>query len=249
MTASEDKITRVTEFRQKLLEWNKNHDQTSRAWLNQNKSAVRQIVLEVGCLRTITISPPPMVGGLIMQNVDMFDMLFESPYRMNLAPRIYDMLDAAIGVLREPVTAVDHSDTPVIESEVRTGYAFVAMPMDRDDPALVDVLEGIKTAGKECGVTAERIDDDERSERISDRILQSIERAEFVIVDLTNGKPNVFFEAGYAHGRGKLPIYIAREGTQLHFDVKDYPVITFRNIKELRERLVKRLMAIAERRH
>jgi len=78
--------------------------------------------------------------------------------------------------------------------------------------------------------------------------LESIRKAEFVIVDLTEERPNVFFEAGYAHGIGKLPIYIARDGTDIHFDVKDYPVIMFRNMKELREGLVRRLRAIAEKR-
>jgi hypothetical protein len=58
----------------------------------------------------------------------------------------------------------------------------------------------------------------------------------------------VFYEAGYAQGLDKIPIYIARAGTQLHFDIKDYPVIIFRNMKELRERIVKRLQALITRR-
>ncbi len=41
----------------------------------------------------------------------------------------------------------------------------------------------------------------------------------------------------------------ARQGTNIHFDVKDYPVIMFRNMKELRERIAKRLRAIAEKQH
>jgi len=53
--------------------------------------------------------------------------------------------------------------------------------MDRDNHALVDVLEAIKAGAKECGITAERIDDDERSERITDRMLESIRKAEFVM--------------------------------------------------------------------
>ena len=93
----------------------------------------------------------------------------------------------------------------------------------------------------------ERIDDDERNERVTDRILEAIRKAEFVIVDLTNERPNVFFEAGYAHGLGKIPIYVAREGTHLHFDIQDYPVIIFRNMKELREGIAKRLMALITR--
>jgi hypothetical protein len=34
-------------------------------------------------------------------------------------------------------------------------------------------------------------------------------------------------------------------GRHLHFDVKDYPVIMFRNMKELREGIAKRLQRIA----
>lgn len=49
-------------------------------------------------------------------------------------------------------------------------YAFVAMPMDKENHQLVDVLEAIKAGAKECGVTAERIDEDERNERITDRM-------------------------------------------------------------------------------
>lgn len=57
--------------------------------------------------------------------------------------------------------------------------------------------------------------------------MESIQKAEYVIVDLTESRPNVFYEAGYAQGIGKIPIYIAKKGTELEFDLKDYPVIFF----------------------
>ena len=119
--------------------------------------------------------------------------------------------------------------------------------MDHDTHELVDVLEAIKSGAKECSITAERIDDDERNERITDRILEAIRKAQFVIVDLTNERPNVYFEAGYAHALGKVPIYVARAGTHRHFDIQDYPIIMFRNMKELREGIAKRLMALITR--
>jgi nucleoside 2-deoxyribosyltransferase len=97
------------------------------------------------------------------------------------------------------------------------------------------VLDAIKVAATTCGISAERVDEAESNNRITDRILESIAKAEFVIVDLTNERPNVLFEAGFAHGIGKIPIYVAREGTTIHFDVKDYPVIQFRNMKELKD--------------
>ena len=92
------------------------------------------------------------------------------------------------------------------------------------------------------------MDEVESNERITDRILESINKAEFVIVDLTHSKPNVFFEAGYAHGIDKTPIYIAREGTKLEFDLKDYPVIFFKNMKQLKDKLKNRLHSLAENR-
>ena len=127
----------------------------------------------------------------------------------------------------------------------KISFAFIAMPMDKDDHQLVDVLETIKSAAQKCGVVAERVDDTKSNERITDRILKSIDRAEYVIADLTKERPNVFFEAGYAEGRGKTPIYIAKQGTPTHFDTKDYPIIFFHNMKELREGLQKRLYALS----
>lgn len=135
-----------------------------------------------------------------------------------------------------------------MSATVQQGYAFVAMPIDKDDHQLVDVLDAIKEAATKCSVTAERVDEVETNERITDRILDSITKAEFVIVDLTKERPNVFFEAGYAHGLGKVPIYIARRGTQIHFDIKDYPIIMFHNMKELKEGISKRLTALTSRR-
>jgi nucleoside 2-deoxyribosyltransferase len=118
------------------------------------------------------------------------------------------------------------------------------MPIDKDDHQLVDVLDTIKSAAVECGVHAERVDDVESNDRITDRILESIAKAEFVIVDLTKERPNVFFEAGFAHALGKIPIYLARHGTTIHFDIKDHPTIQLRNMKELREGVSKRLAAL-----
>ncbi len=47
---------------------------------------------------------------------------------------------------------------------------------------------------------------------------------------------------------GKIPIYIARQGTKLEFDLNDYPVIFFRGMEELKDTLEKRLRGLAEAR-
>jgi hypothetical protein len=131
------------------------------------------------------------------------------------------------------------------DANLKSPFAFVAMPMNPDDDALVDVLETIKVAAQRCGIRAERVDDQQSNDRISDRMLKSIAQADYVVADLTHARPNVYFEAGFAHGQGKTPIYVARQGTSLEFDLKDYPALFFRNLKELRDSLETRLKALA----
>ena len=119
------------------------------------------------------------------------------------------------------------------------------MPMNTDnDPYLDDVHDAIKEVANQLGLIAERVDEPATNAPITDRILESIQRAEYVIADLTHSRPNVYYEAGFAHALSKTPIYIARANTAVEFDLKDYPVIFFRNIRELKAGLTKRLKGL-----
>lgn len=243
----EEKIYKLEDFKRKLTQWQKTYDSGLRSDINQNKVWVRREVIEANCFHTLTISPPPAVGGLIMRNVDPFDMMFNPPYMMNLVSHVVDMIDQTIGVLKAgPVEEPKDQPKVQVDIDVKEGYAFIAMPINPKDPQLEDVLDAIKEAATRCGIHAERVDEPQSNERITDRILESIKKAEYMIVDLTDSKPNVFYEAGYAQGLGKTPIYIAQQGTKLEFDLKDYPVIFFKNMKELKDSLEKRLRGLAD---
>jgi hypothetical protein len=240
------KIKRLQQFKELLQEWRKAPTNDVRSRINEEKHSVRREVLEAGCLRHMVIGPPPAVGGLVMNGVDPFDMIFNPPWGRSLIPVIEDMVDETIGALRGGAPAAEV--IPQVNESITANYAFVAMPIDPDDAANEDVLDAIKEAGQRCGIQAERVDDVESNDRITDRILESLRRAEFVIADVTNARPNVYYEAGYAHALGKTPIYVARAGTKLEFDLKDFPVIFFKNLKQLKDDLEKRLRALAEMR-
>jgi hypothetical protein len=126
-------------------------------------------------------------------------------------------------------------------------HAFIAMPINKEDAALEDILDAIKEALGRCGVQAERVDEPHSNDRITDRILESIQRAEYVIADLTGARPNVFYEAGYAQSLGKAPIYIAKKGTPLEFDQKEFPVISFESMRGLKDSLEKRIRGLCGR--
>ena len=242
----EEKIDRLAEFQRNLEEWGDSRSIEARKSLNQNARAVKRDLIETGCFRTYTIAPPPAVGGLIMRNVDPIDMMFDAPYLMSFNTKISDMIDQAVVVIKEGPAEEQSDELPVIETDpIQSGYVFIAMPMDPARSELDDVHDAIKQVASDCGLQAERTDDVQQNERITDLILESIRKAQFIVADLTDAKPNVFFEAGYAHGRGKTPIYVARNGTKLEFDLKDYPVIFYSSMRELREGLEKRFRALA----
>jgi hypothetical protein len=143
------------------------------------------------------------------------------------------------------MTAKLDASAPVFASKrAASNRLFIVMPMFEEDPGLPDVLDTIKDTAQRLGINAVRIDEFDSSGRITDNLVEGLKTAAFVVVDLTHSRPNVYWEAGYTHGLGKTPIYIARKGTNLAFDIKDYPVIYFSTYRELRELLGKRLKAM-----
>jgi len=202
---TEEKIAQLEEFKSLVNKFFESYDPEVRSEINRKKTWVRREVLEAGCFKTFTVSPPPAVGGLIMRNVDPFEVIFNPPYNMSVSSIVFDIIDETIGVIMAGGREVATTEASIAaEPDYEEGYAFVAMAINSEDPELEDVLDSIKEAADKCGIHAERVDEVQSNSRITDRILESIDKAQFVIVDLTHSKPNVFYEAGYAQGLTQL---------------------------------------------
>jgi hypothetical protein len=220
--------------------------QNLRREINEGKGRAHQCLSNAGVACIYEQWPAPMFGGPVL-SFKLFDLVTQNATEKNIELHVFtDKIDEAIGVLRhalaQPLTG------PEKINEVAQGFVFIAMPMAANDPQLEDVHDAIRDASTAIGLRAERVDEPESNERITDRILESLRLAEFVVADLTHGKPNVYYEAGYAHALGKLPVYIARTETHVEFDLKDYPVIFFRNNRELKLALEKRLRGLVAKR-
>jgi hypothetical protein len=118
------------------------------------------------------------------------------------------------------------------------------MPIAADKPELQDILSAVKRSAKKHGIDCLRADEIEHTGKITDLILTQINSSRYLLCDITTDRPNVYYELGYAHGRGKQVVLIAREGTVAHFDIRDYNIIFYKSITELEERLSKRIEAI-----
>ena len=114
---------------------------------------------------------------------------------------------------------------------------FVIMPFL---PDMEPIYEGIASAANEVGLRAMRVKDLEGDYRITDKIIEMIQSARFLVADLSHERPNVYFELGYARGLGKLVVTIARKGSTIHFDVKDWKYLEYVDSRTLERDLKKR---------
>jgi nucleoside 2-deoxyribosyltransferase len=73
---------------------------------------------------------------------------------------------------------------------------------------------------------------------ISQQIMNEIDQADIVISDFTLNARNVYFELGYARGKGCRIIQTARKGTILEFDIRNWRTLFYRNATELEERFI-----------
>ena len=118
---------------------------------------------------------------------------------------------------------------------------FVAMSFrDEEEPALVDYFKAMEraTASTNLPIVLTRIDLEEGDYEISQKIMEKIDECEVVIADFTLSPRNVYFELGYARGRGCRVIQTARTGTILEFDARNWRTHFYRNSTELEEKLV-----------
>jgi TIR domain len=128
--------------------------------------------------------------------------------------------------------------------ELAENFVFVIMSYSED---MEPIFEGIKVAAEASGFIARRVKDIVGDYQITSTITESIQRACIVVVDLTHERPNVYFELGYARGLGKTVITTARDGTNIHFDVKDW-TCTFYSDSRILERDLKKRFAIERNR-
>lgn len=107
-------------------------------------------------------------------------------------------------------------------------------------PDLEPVFDGIAAAAESTGLIAKRVKDVQGDYRITDKIILMIKSARLIVADLTLERPNVYFELGYARGLGKTVVTIAKQGTNVHFDVKDWVYIEYVDSRTLEKNLKKR---------
>ena len=143
------------------------------------------------------------------------------------------------------VTGPDNQIIVIEAKPWRNEPGFAAMPFDRayEDAYFV----AMAYAAKKNGATCIRTDNKEFTGDIVEEMKVSIRESVAVIVDLSESRPNVLYEAGYAEGVGKPTIHICSTPLEkLPFDVRNWNLIQYTKGQtyQLREPLARRLRSV-----
>lgn len=91
---------------------------------------------------------------------------------------------------------------------------------------LKDAYNTFRRVCEANGFTAFKVDAHlDAKQRIVPAIMNSIRCSAFIIADVSEPRPNVYYELGYAQALGKDVITTAQQGTELPFDIYDVPVL------------------------
>ncbi|MEJ2538513.1 MAG: hypothetical protein P8188_00800 [Gemmatimonadota bacterium] len=115
---------------------------------------------------------------------------------------------------------------------------FVIMSFEESDD-LEDYKAAVKSVCLEAGFEAIRTDSRPaaNTHQIVDVIHDHIQTCGFVIADLTNTRPNVYYEIGYAMGVAKKLILTSKKDTDVHFDLQGFNRIEWSGSENLKKQL------------
>lgn len=136
---------------------------------------------------------------------------------------------------------------PTIDAGITSSakpHVFIAMPFseEMEDTYVFGIQGPVNAAGYLC----ERVDMATFTGDILARVKSRIESASLIVADLTGSNPNVYLEVGYAWGKDRPTLLVAKKGEELKFDVRGQRCIVYKNIADLARQLAEDLAALSQ---
>jgi hypothetical protein len=126
---------------------------------------------------------------------------------------------------------------------------FVIMRLGCPDLERV-YAKGFKPSIRAAGLKPFRITDtilNDRNKYVPLEIIRQIGNSSIVVADLTEERPNCYYEAGYAHALNKPVILTARTGSTVHFDLAGKEILFWDNAPDLKAKLERELRRVLKR--
>jgi len=151
---------------------------------------------------------------------------FERRYATRLALDEFQILNRLLPNLQDDTLEGFAKDVVSLAERLITPTGVFVIMSFADKGHLRDAYNTFQRVCKDNGFDAFKVDHHlDPQQRIVPTILSSIRRSAFIISDVSEPRPNVYYELGFAQALGKDIITTAAEGTQLPFDIFDVPTL------------------------
>ena len=171
------------------------------------------------------------------------DLLFVNPFGFSIPNAVIESRDITSDLIFPYVEQYYKSEVLFFEKlarEVRIkpifkgrGFflenkkCFVLMPFNNDNNLQEIYQDSVKKVVESLGITCQRADDIYETKPIIETIWEQINKATFIIADLTNKNANVFYELGVAHTVGKEVILLSQNIDDVPFDLRHLKIILY----------------------
>lgn len=192
---------------------------------------------------------PVATFGLAAEEIFRHEMeRFDERYGGRMDREDYQILNRVLpDYTQETIEAFAAEVVGLAERMITPTAVFVVMSFADRGP-LKDAYGTFRRVCDRHGFNAFKVDHHiDRQHRIVPTIITSIRRSAFIIADVSDPSPNVYYELGYAQALGKDVIVTAQEGTQLPFNIYDLPTLYWDSQTTLEDRLDTEITALAPR--
>lgn len=127
------------------------------------------------------------------------------------------------------------------DSRLKSEQGFIAIRFDDDaDPFIAAIEEAITEAGYKHMCIKEK----HYPERVMDKAIGEIRQSRFVVVDLTENRCAVSFEAGFAYALGIETISVCQKGHRVEdFYAKHFKYVEYVDAADLKEKVLEAIKA------
>jgi CheY-like chemotaxis protein len=164
-------------------------------------------------------------------------------YSQNITDALLKQYGAAINFINKHVQFLTFRNQ-ILErmQQLRSRQScFIAMPFNK---ALKAMYRTIASAVTAAGYRCVRIDEEQFTSSIVERIFTEIRRARFVVFIATDKNPNVFYEAGYAVALNKEVLTLTETYDALPFDIRDRNTIAYGNTPKLLKSMLQNRLSL-----
>lgn len=139
------------------------------------------------------------------------------------------------------------ASTSLLQKSFAAQKEQVFVIMKFGDEILDSAYEGvIRPLFESNGLSVIRVDEIQNSGKISDQILQYIAESKFIFSELTDERPNCYYETGFAHALGKEIVLSIHKKSKIHFDLSGHRFIQWETESGLRKQLQVRIKALLQ---